>query len=165
MNENINENKQKSKSNLDLEFILMNDYQKNFPMTTQPFLTIAENLGVSEDLVISIYQKLLKEGKLSRIGPIFAPGVFGVSTLAAMKVDPKILIEIAEIVSSFPEVNHNYERSHELNLWFVVMADSAENLKSAIENIELKTNHKVYSFPLVKEFRIDLGFSMRGSVK
>ena len=37
-----------------------------------------------------------------------------------MRVPPERLEEVAAIVSAEPLVNHNYERTHEINLWFVV---------------------------------------------
>lgn len=163
MNENIVENKSESKMNSDLEFILLNDYQKKFPMTERPFQTIAFELNTNEETVINAYRKLLADGKISRVGPIFAPGVFGFSTLAAMKIPEEKIEQIANIVSSFPEVNHNYLRSHEINLWFVVMACDLEKLNSVIEKIEIMTGFPVYPFPLEQEYKIDLGFSMRSS--
>ena len=131
-------------------------------MTERPFYTIAQELNTSEEIIINTYRKLQAEGKISRVGPIFAPGVFGFSTLAAMKIPDDQLERIANIVSSFPEVNHNYLRNHEINLWFVVMASDLDKLNSAIKKIELMTQFPVYPFPLEKEYKIDLGFSMRG---
>ena len=39
-----------------------------------------------------------------------------------------MLEPVADFVSSFPEVNHNYQREHRLNLWFVVAATSRERV-------------------------------------
>ena len=46
-----------------------------------------------------------------------------------MAVPADELDEVAELVSGYPEVNHNYEREHELNLWFVVTAPSRERVE------------------------------------
>ena len=37
-----------------------------------------------------------------------------------MSVPNVRLEEVAEIISAYVEVNHNYEREHGYNLWFVV---------------------------------------------
>ena len=62
------------------------------------------------------------EGAVSRVGAVVTPHRAGWSTLAAMPVPEEMLEAVAEFVSAFPEVNHNYEREHRLNLWFVVAA-------------------------------------------
>ena len=60
-----------------------------------------------------------RDGVVSRIGAVFRPGSIGVSTLAALAVPPADLARVAALVSARPEVNHNYEREHRYNLWFV----------------------------------------------
>jgi len=117
-------------------------------------------LGVPEASVLAALRELLDEGVISRVGPVFAPGTMGVSTLAAIAVPPERLHEVAEVVSGFHEVNHNYEREHPLNLWFVLAADSEERLETVLAAIEEQTCLPVHIFPLEEEFRIDLGFDL-----
>ena len=62
---------------------------------------------------------------LSRVGFIVRPNTAGASTLAAMSVPESELAAVAARISARPEVNHNYEREHRLNLWFVVAAADA----------------------------------------
>lgn len=56
----------------------------------------------------------------------------GASTLAAMAVPPEQLDAVAAAVNRFPEVNHNYEREHRYNLWFVVTAGSEGRLQATL---------------------------------
>ena len=42
-----------------------------------------------------------------------------------MAVPPEKLEVVAQTVNRFPEVNHNYEREHERNLWFVITGGDA----------------------------------------
>jgi DNA-binding Lrp family transcriptional regulator len=79
---------------------------------------------------------LRREGKIARVGAVFAPKRIGASTLAAMAVPPEKLAAAAEAVNRFPEVNHNYEREHRYNLWFVVTAGSEGRLQAALGAIE-----------------------------
>ena len=65
-------------------------------------------------------------------------------------------------MSGFPEVNHNYEREHRINLWFVVTAQSEERLVQVLGDIETEAQcGALLALRLVEEFRIDLGFDLR----
>ena len=68
---------------------------------------------------------------------------------------------VAEIVSSFAEVNHNYEREHHFNLWFVVVADDEDRLQSVLAEIEDYCGYPVLDLPLLNEYFIDLGFNLK----
>jgi siroheme decarboxylase len=95
---------------------LLNDFQRDFPLSPRPYLDIANALGVSEEDVLSALTELNANHFISRIGPIIPPNHIGVSTLVAMAVPEKQLHAVADIISAHPEVNHNYEREHRFNL-------------------------------------------------
>ena len=138
---------------------LLNDYQREFPLVSKPFDEIAARLDTRED-VLKHYARLYHLGLVSRIGPVFRPNTVGVSTLAAAQVAEEDLDAVAKQISSFAEVNHNYEREHELNLWFVVTAPDWPHLEAVIRRIEEATGVRVLVLPLVREFHIDLGFPL-----
>ncbi len=104
--------------------------------------------------------RLQAEGAISRVGAVVRPNSIGASTLAAMAVPPDRLDEVAARVSARPEVNHNYEREHRLNLWFVVAAATPEHVQSALRAIEAETGLPVLDLPLEREYHIDLGFDL-----
>ena len=101
---------------------LLNDFQRDFPLEPRPYARLADALGISEDDVLAMLADLKAEGKIARVGAIVRPNSIGASTLAAMRVGADRLEEVAETVSRRPEVNHCYQREHEINLWFVVIA-------------------------------------------
>lgn len=140
---------------------LLNDYQHGFPLSAAPYADIAHELGISEDEVISRLQDLKASGAISRIGAVVRPNTIGVSTLAAIAVPPAELERIAAIVSAFPEVNHNYEREHAINLWFVITARNAMHRAQVLDDIAAQTGYAVHSFPLERDFHIDLGFELK----
>ena len=144
-----------------LEQRLLNDFQHGLPLSPTPYADLAEQLGVYESTVIESLQRLQTEGVISRVGAVFRPNRVGVSTLAAMAVPEEELETIADIVSSFDEVNHNYERDHHFNLWFVVVAADDESLKSTLSEIGKRSGYKVMNLPLLEDFYIDLGFELR----
>jgi len=143
-----------------LEHRLLNDFQRLFPLVPQPYAVLAEALGTDERAVIEAYARLRDAGALSRIGAVFRPGAIGASTLAAMAVPAARLEAVAAIVSAFPGVNHNYEREHRLNLWFVAAAPGEAALDALLARIGALTGIEVLKLPLVEEYHIDLGFPL-----
>ncbi len=141
-----------------LERALLNDFQRDFPLDPRPFARIAEALGVEEDAVLSTYADLQRRGLIARIGPVVRPHRLGWSTLAAMRVPPERLDEVAGMVTGYPEVNHNYEREHDLNLWFVVTAANREEVLGVLADIASRSGLRVLDLPLEEPYRVDLGF-------
>lgn len=143
----------------DLE--LLNRFQRDFPLTSEPFRAVAEQLGSSETEVLTALCRLLEEGKVSRIGAVFAARKLGVSTLAALAVTVPQLEAVARLVNEYPEVNHNYRREHDFNLWFVLTAASAVRLQAILTDIADQTGLLPLDLPLLEAFHVDLGFDLR----
>lgn len=144
----------------DLERRLLNDYQRGFPLSAEPFDEIARGCGATVTEVMDIYRRLSASGAVSRIGAVFAPNCIGVSTLAAMQVPEERLADVAQRVTARAEVNHNYEREHSWNLWFVATAPDRARLAAALAAIERECGLAVMSLPLETDFHIDLGFDL-----
>jgi DNA-binding Lrp family transcriptional regulator len=140
---------------------LLNNYQRDFPLVPRPFAALGEHLGIGEDAVIEALRSLAEQGAVSRVGAVFKPGAVGASTLAAMAVPPERLDAVAAQVSAHQEVNHNYEREHRLNLWFVVTAKDDEALHAVIGDIERETGLAVLNLPMLEDYHLDLGFDLK----
>jgi DNA-binding Lrp family transcriptional regulator len=145
----------------DLERRLLNDFQHNFPLSPTPYADIAQTLGVSEAEVLTTLTRLQQRGAVSRVGAVLRPNTVGVSTLAAMAVAPERLIEVAQLVNGYTEVNHNYEREHRLNLWFVATAPDSARLQAVLNEIGDRCGLEVLVFPLIEDYHIDLGFDLK----
>lgn len=145
----------------DLDHRLLNEFQHDFPLVDEPYAEIARRLGTSEDEVLARLARLKREGAISRVGAVVRPNTVGVSTLAAMAVPPERLEEVARIVNRFDGVNHNYEREHAVNLWFVVTAPDSLRLQQVLDEIALRSGYEVLPFPLLEDYHIDLGFELR----
>ena len=143
-----------------LEHALLNDWQRDFPLVPNPFAVIAERLGSDEQSILEAYRALGEDGKVSRIGAVLRNGAVGDSTLAAIAVPPERLDEVASLVSGFAEVNHNYEREHCLNLWFVVTAESRARVASVLAEIEQRSGLAVLDLPMLEAYFLDLGFAL-----
>lgn len=143
-----------------LELHLLNDYQRNFPLVPAPYLAVANDLGVSEEMVLQTLGKLRAEGSVSRVGAIFRPHRIGHSALAAMSVPQQRLEACAQIINLRPEVNHNYEREHAYNLWFVVTAEDEVSVLRVLRELELEIGCQALYLPMLEDYHIDLGFSL-----
>ncbi len=140
---------------------LLDDFQSGIPLAPRPFALMAEQLGVAEAEVIARLQRLTEAGAVSRVGPVFRPRQVGASTLAAMAVPPERLAEVATLVNGFPEVNHNYEREHDFNLWFVLTAPDRTRLERVLDEIGRRAGLPVLDLPMLAEYHIDLGFPLQ----
>ena len=137
---------------------IINTYQRDFPLEARPFAKIGDMLGLSEEDIISEILTMQEIGIVSRVGATVQPNRAGASTLAAMAVPNARLEEVADIVSAQSEVNHNYEREHRFNLWFVVTTTNQSEVEKTLSRIEDLTGIAVMPLPLEKPYHIDLGF-------
>ena len=144
-----------------LSLHLLNDYQQNFPLCPAPFAGLAAKLGVAETAVLRKLEELRREGRIARVGAVFAPKRIGASTLAAMAVPPGRLQAVAAQVSAHPGVNHNYEREHHYNLWFVMTGQDDAAVRAAMQSLEDATDLPALQLRMERAYRIDLGFDLR----
>jgi DNA-binding Lrp family transcriptional regulator len=144
-----------------LNLALLNNWQHHFPLEREPFARIAADLGRPAKQVMAHYHALQAEGAISRIGGVFGTGAGGAALLAAMAVPPELLDAVAAIVSAHPGVNHNYEREHRLNLWFVMTGPDAQAVDRAMQGLEAATGLPALCLRMQRAYRIDLGFDLR----
>ena len=144
----------------DLELHLLNDFQRDFPLVPAPFGVMAGRLGASEADVLETLTQLQARGTVSRVGAVFRPHSIGASTLAALAVPADELDEVAQMVSGYAEVNHNYEREHHYNLWFVVAAADEARVREVLGEIEQRPAARSLHLPLLEDYHIDLGFDL-----
>ena len=147
------------------EFRLLNDFQRGLPLVAEPFAEIAGRLECPQEKVLGALDRLQRRGAISRVGAVFAPWRIGVSTLAAIAVPPERLEAVAAQVSTHREVNHNYQRDHRYNLWFVATAADETALAATLDDIAAEAGRPVLSLPLVEQYHIDLGFDLCNGIK
>lgn len=141
----------------DIDRAIINGLQGGLPVCERPYLEAAQRLGIGEEELIARLSALLENGTLTRIGPLFQiERMGGAFTLAALSAPAEDYERIAAAVNAFPEVAHNYERTHDLNMWFVAAAETPEGIARVIERIERDTGCKVYNFPKLREYFIEL---------
>ena len=71
-----------------------------------------------------------------------------------MAVPAERFEEVMTQVNAHAEVAHNYERTHRLNMWFVLATETPEGIKETADRIEGETGITVHCFPKLQEFYI-----------
>jgi siroheme decarboxylase len=146
----------------DVDKLILNRIQSDFPITENPFSDIAMELGLSEDVVIERVQRLKEQGIIRRIGGNFSPEKLGyVSTLCAGRVPPDKIDLFTEIVNSYPGVTHNYLRENTFNVWFTFIAPSRESIETSLAEISKKSGGiEILNLPATDVFKIRAQFKL-----
>ncbi|WP_269586029.1 Lrp/AsnC family transcriptional regulator [Roseibium sp. Sym1] len=139
----------------ELDRRLINRLQDDLPLTSHPFAVLAAEMELSEQEVVNRVRRLRDDGLLTRFGPFFdAEALGGAFCLCAMAVPQERFEEVLTKVNAHPEVAHNYEREHRLNMWFVLATESRATIASTAASIERETGLEVLLFPKEREFFI-----------
>jgi DNA-binding Lrp family transcriptional regulator len=131
-------------------------------MTLRPYKTIAKDLGLTEDEVIKRTRKLKENDVIRRIGGNFVPEKVGfVSTLCAARVPEDAIDHFAAVVNRYTGVTHNYQRDHEVNIWFTFIAPSMAEIEANLEQIARETGvGEILNLPATKVFKIKAKFDL-----
>jgi siroheme decarboxylase len=134
---------------------IINGLQGGFPLCPRPFHEAGAQLGLSEGELIDGIRDLIDTRCLSRFGPLWhAEELGGQVCLAAMAVPRERFDAVAAQVNAHIEVAHNYERSHALNMWFVLSAERQNRIAQVIAEIERETGLAVHPMPKLREFYV-----------
>lgn len=134
---------------------IINLLQEGFPVVEHPFAEAGAQLGLASDALIERIGELLASGVATRFGPMYnADRLGGAFCLCAMAVPAERFDEVAATVNAMPEVAHNYERNHALNMWFVLATGTEDGIADAVKAIEDATALPVLEFPKLEEYFI-----------
>ena len=141
----------------ELERRIVSTLQRGVPLVVRPYAAAAEDLGIDEATLIQKLKSLLEQGALTRFGPLFnADRLGGAFTLCAMSVPEADFERVCALVNALPEVAHNYEREHRLNMWFVLAAVDPASIGRVLQRIEAETGYAVLDFPKLDEYFVHL---------
>lgn len=134
---------------------LLNRLQEDLPLTPRPYADVADELGMSEQDLLNRIERLKTDRVITRFGPFFdAAAMGGDFCLCAMAVPEADFETVLTKVNAHPEVAHNYERTHRLNMWFVLATETPEGITATADAIEEETGITVHRFPKLQEFFI-----------
>lgn len=132
---------------------IINSLQDGLPLSPHPFAGLGAHLGLAEAEVVSRIKHLRDIGAITRFGPFYDVEAMGGNfCLCAMEVPRDRFEQVMTLVNAHPEVAHNYERDHRLNMWFVVASDTPQGTRQVVRKIEKETGLAVLPLPKLKEF-------------
>ena len=146
------------------DLAILNCLQDDLPLVSRPWNTIAERLGITETGILGRMQRLEDAGIIRGISPVLESRHLGLhaATLVALRVPEDRVNEIAAIISSYPEVSHNFRRDHSYSLWFTIAAQNRDALQRVLKEILERTGvpaSDALDLPTVKKIKIDVRFS------
>ena len=141
---------------------ILNILQTRFPVVPEPFDAVGAELGISGGEVLDRVKRLKEEGIIRRIGAVFDSRKLGyTSTLCAARVPGEKIRAFVEVVNGYRGVTHNYQRSHEYNVWFTFIAPDQAALEKALDEIRQKTGvSDILNMPAVRTYKINATFEL-----
>jgi DNA-binding Lrp family transcriptional regulator len=146
----------------DIDKAIINRIQSDFPITSRPFLTLANELELTENEVLNRVSQLKRVGIIRRIGGNFVPAKLGfVSTLCAARVPADKIEHFAAVVNRYPGVTHNYQRDNDYNVWFTFISPSMDEIEANLKKIAEETGVRdILNLPATKVFKIKAQFDV-----
>lgn len=146
------------------DLAILTTLQDDLPLISRPWKAIADRLGRTETGIIDRMKRLEEAGIIRGISPILESHHLGLhaATLVALHVPVERLDEIAAVISSYPEVSHNFKRDHYYALWFTIAAKNVEGIQRVLDEILQRTGipaSDALDLPTVKKIKIDVRFS------
>ncbi|MBS7623230.1 uroporphyrinogen-III synthase [Candidatus Bathyarchaeota archaeon] len=149
----------------DLDRMILQALQDDFPLTVRPWNHLAARLGLDSQTLILRVRRMMKLGLIRKIGafPNLRQIGFRASTLIGLRVPEERLHDVAEMINRFKSVSHNYLREHRYNLWFTVTAKDKREIDEILKLLR-KTglqDQDILNLPTVKTFKTDVRFTLQ----
>ncbi|MDD1706159.1 MAG: AsnC family transcriptional regulator [Methanoregulaceae archaeon] len=151
----------------ELDLRILDALQRDIPLVSRPWESIAARLDIPEAVLLERMERLSREGIVRGISPIIESRPMGITaaTLVALPVPEEHIREVADIISRYPEVSHNFQRNHRYSLWFTLSAKDEKTLHEVLQEILERTGFSredVLDLPTVKKIKIDVRFPLAG---
>jgi DNA-binding Lrp family transcriptional regulator len=145
----------------ELDRQILNRLQMEFPVTSEPFRALGNEMGLDEGEILRRVRALKERGLIRRTGAVFNLDRLGfVSTLCTAVVPDDKVDLFVETVNALPGVTHHYRRNHAYNYWFTLICPSPEALRGTLAEIERKTGIEIIDMRATKTFKINASFQL-----
>ena len=146
------------------DLAILNALQDDLPLVSRPWKAIADRLGITETEIISRMNRLKDAGIIRGISPVLESRPLGLhaATLVAFRVPEDRIGKVAGIISTYPEVSHNFRRDHTYNLWFTIAAPDREGIRHVLDEILQRTGipaDDVLDLPTKNRIKINVRFA------
>ncbi|WP_232695629.1 siroheme decarboxylase subunit alpha [Brevibacillus daliensis] len=144
---------------------LLDVIQKAIPLVPEPFKVIAEQVGTTEEEVLTRLAKM-KGDSIRQISAIFDTKALGYkSSLVAARIAPDKLDQMAvKVFNTHPGITHNYKRNHDFNLWFTIAVppNSRLGLEKSVGILgEMAGVESIRILPTLKLFKIGVQLDVK----
>lgn len=146
------------------DLAILNALQDDLQLVSRPWNALANRLGITEIEILHRMKQLEEAGIIRGISPVLESRHLGLhaATLVALHVPEDRIQEIAAIISSCPEVSHNFQRDHYYSLWFTIAAKNGEGIRKVLDEIQKRTgipDSDILDLPTVNKIKIDVRFA------
>jgi len=146
------------------DLAILDALQDDLPLVPRPWQAIADRLGITESTILSRTKRLEDAGIIRGISPVLESRSLGLhaATLVALHAPEERMDEIADLISRYTEVSHNFQRDHYYSLWFTLAAQNGEDIHRILDEILQRTGipaSDALNLPTVQKIKIDVRFS------
>lgn len=146
------------------DLCILDALQDDIPLVDRPYAAIASRIGITESEFLERLKRFHKAGIIRGISPVLESRHMGLSaaTLVAIHVPEDKIKKTADIISSYPEVSHNFRREHHYSIWFTISAGTEKQIGQVLDEILERTGiseNDVLNLPTVKKLKINVRFS------
>ena len=126
----------------------------NFPVTERPYEEMAGKIGVAEGELIERLQGFMRDGMVRRVAAVLyhRKALYTHNAMVVWKVDEDDMERVGEIMASYPEVSHCYERDGggfwDYTLYTMIHGKDMESCMDAVRRMSERAG--------VRDFRVFL---------
>jgi DNA-binding Lrp family transcriptional regulator len=151
----------------ELDLRILDALQRDIPLVSRPWEAVAALLDIPEAEFLERLERMSREGIVRGISPIIESRPLGITaaTLVALPVTEEHIREVADIISQYMEVSHNFQRDHHYSLWFTLSSKDEKTLHEVLQEILERTGFSrddILDLPTVNKIKIDVRFPLPG---
>ena len=124
-----------------LEKKVIASIQGDIPIVSRPYKTMADRIGVAEEIFVETLQSLTDRGVIRRFGATLRHQKSGyqANAMTAWQVDEERIESVGEIMASFKTVSHCYRRDPAegwpYNLYTMIHGKSEEDCRNTAKEM------------------------------
>ena len=132
------------------EINIIRRLQEDLPLVSEPYKKLAEDLGITESELLTKIKELKNKKILRRFGAILNHRKVGFhsNAMAVWKIPEEKIIEATEIMISYQQVSHCYQRvtllNWQYNIFTMIHGKSDLECENVVEKIANAINIKDY---------------------
>ncbi len=141
----------------DIEKKVISSIQGDIPVSERPYLALAKQIDISEQVFIDTLKDLTDRGIIRRFGATLRHQKSGFSSnaMTAWQVEEDRIEEVGEIMATFKAVSHCYRRDPKpgwpFNLYTMIHGTDEDNCRQTAAKMAEKAGVNTYSLLFSKK--------------